>query len=163
MARNRSPAGPSIRSMRNARDRRRPRRMIRVQVGPGALDLEVPDGMEPDALRARVERWMAGAGEGFDDIATPGGTPFQRACWDACRRIPRGETRTYAWLAAAAGSPAAVRAAGQAMRRNPLPIVVPCHRVAASGGRPGGFSGSSGPDSLAIKRHLQEVERGSDR
>jgi methylated-DNA-[protein]-cysteine S-methyltransferase len=149
--------------MRNERARGSPRATIRVRVGPGALDLEVPDGMEPDALRTRVERWMADGAEGFDDIATPNGTPFQRACWEACRRIPRGETRTYAWLAAAAGSPAAVRAAGQAMRRNPLPIVVPCHRVVASGGRPGGFSGSAGAESVAIKRCLQEVERGIDR
>ena len=149
--------------MRTARDRRSPRATIRVRVGPGALDLEVPDGMRPDALRARIDRWLADGAERFDDIPTPDGTPFQRACWEACRRIPRGETRTYAWLAAAAGSPAAVRAAGQAMRRNPLPIVVPCHRVVASGGRPGGFSGSSGAESLAIKRRLQQVERGSDR
>jgi methylated-DNA-[protein]-cysteine S-methyltransferase len=149
--------------MRKGRDRRSPRATIRVRVGAGALDLEVPDGLRPDALRARVERWLAHAGDGFDDIATPDGTPFQRACWEACRRIPRGETRTYAWLAAAAGSPAAVRAAGQAMRRNPLPIVVPCHRVVASGGRPGGFSGSCGAESLAIKRRLQQVERGIDR
>ena len=111
----------------------------------------------------RVERWLTGYADRFDDIATPDGTPFQRACWDACRRIPRGETRTYAWLAAAAGRPAAVRAAGQAMRRNPLPIVVPCHRVVAAGGRPGGFSGSFAEDSLALKGHLQKVERGSDR
>ena len=134
-----------------------------MRVGTGALDLAVPDAMEPEALRARVERWLTGCADRFDDIATPDGTPFQRACWEACRGIPRGETRTYAWLAAAAGSPAAVRAAGQAMRRNPLPIVVPCHRVVASGGRPGGFSGSSGAQSVAIKRCLQEVERGIDR
>jgi methylated-DNA-[protein]-cysteine S-methyltransferase len=139
------------------------RATIRVRVGTGALDLAVPDAMEPEALRARVERWLTGYADRFDDIATPDGTHFQRACWEACRGIPRGETRTYAWLAAAAGSPAAVRAAGQAMRRNPLPIVVPCHRVTASGGRPGGFSGSSGAESMAIKRCLQEVERGIDR
>jgi methylated-DNA-[protein]-cysteine S-methyltransferase len=143
--------------------RRPARATIRVRVGTGALDLAVPGALEPEALRARVERWLTGYADRFDDIATPDGTPFQRACWDACRRIPRGETRTYAWLAAAAGSPAAVRAAGQAMRRNPLPIVVPCHRVTASGGRPGGFSGSSGAESMAIKRCLQEVERGIDR
>jgi methylated-DNA-[protein]-cysteine S-methyltransferase len=143
--------------------RRPARATIRVRVGTGALDLAVPDALEPEALRVRVERWLTGYADRFDDIATPDGTPFQRACWDACRRIPRGETRTYAWLAAAAGRPAAVRAAGQAMRRNPLPIVVPCHRVTASGGRPGGFSGSSGAESMAIKRCLQEVERGIDR
>jgi len=136
---------------------------IRVRVGTGTLDLAVPPGVDADRLRARVDAWLAGRDEAFDDVPTPPGTPFQVACWDACRRIPRGETRTYAWLAAAAGNPAAVRAAGQAMRRNPLPIVVPCHRVVAAGGRPGGFSGSCGEDSLALKGHLQKVERGSDR
>lgn len=136
---------------------------IRVQVGAHTLDLAVPPGVDADRLRARVDGWLAGRHESFDDVPTPTGTPFQVACWEACRRIPRGETRTYAWLAAAAGSPAAVRAAGQAMRRNTLPIVVPCHRVVAAGGRPGGFSGSCGDDALALKGHLQKVERGSDR
>ena len=127
---------------------------LRVPVGSATLDLAVPPGIDADDLQARVDRWLAGRHESFDDVPTPPGTPFQVACWDACRRIPRGETRTYAWLAAAAG---------QAMRRNPLPIVVPCHRVVAAGGRPGGFSGSCGQDSLALKGHLQKVERGSDR
>jgi methylated-DNA-[protein]-cysteine S-methyltransferase len=136
---------------------------IRVRVGTATLDLAVPPDVDADDLRTRVDGWLAGAEDSFDDVPTPDGTPFQVACWDACRRIPRGETRTYAWLAAAAGRPAAVRAAGQAMRRNPLPIVVPCHRVVAAGGRPGGFSGSCGEDSLALKGHLQKVERGSDR
>ena len=144
-----------------------PKRManitIRVRVGTGTLDLAVPPGIDPDRLRARVDGWLAGRDEAFDDVPTPTGTPVQVACWDACRHIPRGETRTYSWLAAAAGRPAAVRAAGQAMRRNPLPIVVPCHRVVAAGGRPGGFSGSCGEDSLALKRTLQKVERGIDR
>lgn len=136
---------------------------IRVDVGAAVLDLAVPPGVDAAALRARVHAWLRGKDDPFEDVPVPGGTPFQQACWAACRRIPRGETRTYAWLAAAAGRPAAVRAAGQAMRRNPLPIVVPCHRVVAAGGRPGGFSGSCGADSLALKRHLQEVEAGGDR
>jgi methylated-DNA-[protein]-cysteine S-methyltransferase len=136
---------------------------IRVQVGPATLGLAVPPGIDPDHLRTRVDGWLGGREDSFVDVPTPAGTPFQVACWEACRRIPRGETRTYAWLAAAAGNPAAVRAAGQAMRRNPLPIVVPCHRVVAAGGRPGGFSGSCGEDSMALKGHLQKVERGSDR
>jgi len=149
--------------MRAASPERRANVTIRVRVGTGTLDLAVPPGVDADRLRGRVDGWLAGRDESFDDVPTPAGTPFQVACWDACRRIPRGETRTYAWLAAAAGNPAAVRAAGQAMRRNPMPIVVPCHRVVAAGGRPGGFSGSRGEESLALKGHLQKVERGSDR
>ena len=58
-----------------------------------------------------------------------GAPPFFRTAWEACRAIPRGETRSYGWLAAAAGSPRAVRAAGQAMAHNPLAFVIPCHRV----------------------------------
>ncbi|MHC5003440.1 MAG: methylated-DNA--[protein]-cysteine S-methyltransferase [Planctomycetota bacterium] len=73
----------------------------------------------------------------------PAGTRFQRECWAACRHIPRGETRTYAQLAELAGSPGAARAAGQAMRHNPLPVIIPCHRVIAGHGRLGGFSGST--------------------
>ena len=149
--------------MRAASTERRANVRIQVRVGTGTLDLAVPPGVDADRLRARVDAWLAGRDEAFDDVPTPMGTPFQVACWEACRRIPRGETQTYAWLAAAAGNPAAVRAAGQAMRRNPLPIVVPCHRVVAAGGRLGGFSGSCGEESLAIKGHLQKVERGSDR
>ena len=149
--------------MRAASPERRANVTIRVRVGTGTLDLAVPPGVDADRLRGRVDGWLGGNDESFDDVPTPTGTPFQVACWDACRRIPRGETRTYAWLAAAAGNPAAVRAAGQAMRRNPMPIVVPCHRVVAAGGRPGGFSGSCGEESLALKGHLQKVERGSDR
>lgn len=68
------------------------------------------------------------------------GTPFERKIWLALKTIPCGETRTYKWIAEQAGSVAAVRAAGQALKKNPLPIVLPCHRIVASGGGIGGFS-----------------------
>lgn len=84
------------------------------------------------------------------------GTDFFHRAWAACRTIPAGETRTYAWLAEAAGRPRAVRAAGQAMARNPLPLVVPCHRVVGSDGGLHGFGGSVG---LPLKRRLLELER----
>jgi len=74
----------------------------------------------------------------------PGGTPFQRAVWAAARAIPRGRTRTYAEIAAAVGRPGAARAVGQALGANPVPLLVPCHRVLATGGGLGGFSGGIG-------------------
>lgn len=79
---------------------------------------------------------------------------FQRA-WHACRSIPAGETRSYAWLAAQAGNSRAARGAGQAMARNPVPLLVPCHRVVGSGGGLHGFGGSIG---LPLKRRLLELE-----
>ena len=76
-------------------------------------------------------------------------TPFTRAVLDACRAIRPGCTASYGDLAAAAGSPGAARAVGQAMHRNPTPILVPCHRVLAAGGAIGGFT-----PGLELKRRL---------
>ena len=78
---------------------------------------------------------------------------FYRRAMLAARRIPYGQVRSYGWLAARAGSPGGARAAGQAMAHNPVGLVIPCHRVAASDGRLGGFGG--GP---AMKRALLELE-----
>jgi methylated-DNA-[protein]-cysteine S-methyltransferase len=119
------------------------------------------DALAPD-LAQRLEAYFNGRGVDFSDIPTPDGPPFFMRCWTACRRIPRGQTRTYGQLAAAAGSgPGAARAAGQAMRSNPLPVVVPCHRVLAAGGRLGGFAGADDPSSrpLEVKRWLLRMER----
>ena len=76
-------------------------------------------------------------------------TSFTRAVLDACRAIRPGRTASYGELAAVAGSPGAARAVGQAMHRNPTPILVPCHRVLAAGGRIGGFT-----PGLDLKRRL---------
>jgi methylated-DNA-[protein]-cysteine S-methyltransferase len=81
--------------------------------------------------------------------------PFFGAAWKACRRIPPGETRSYAWLAAAAGRPRAARAAGQAMARNPWALIIPCHRVIGSDGGLHGY----GAGGLKIKARLLEMER----
>ena len=81
--------------------------------------------------------------------------PFFRAAWEACLTIPRGETRSYAWVAAAAGSPGAFRAAGQAMARNRLAVVVPCHRVIGSDGGLHGYGGGG----LDKKAKLLNMER----
>ena len=133
----------------------------RIDTPAGPVTLRARDAREAALLRTRVHAWLAGADDAFLDVPLPDGTDFQRRCWAACRRIPRGETRTYAWLAAEAGSPGAARAAGQAMRRNPLPIIVPCHRVVGSGGWLGGYSGDDAPSGpqVNLKRFLLQSER----
>ncbi len=81
------------------------------------------------------------------------GTTFQQAVWRTLRKIPYGETRTYAWVAKQIGKPNAARAVGGACGANPTPIFVPCHRVVASGGGLGGFSLG-----LPLKRRLLALE-----
>ena len=81
------------------------------------------------------------------------GTPFERRCWAALQHIPYGETRTYGQIAREVGNPHGARAVGGANHRNPIPIVVPCHRVVAAGGRLGGYGGG-----LELKRKLLTLE-----
>ena len=83
------------------------------------------------------------------------GAPFQRKVWLVLRTIPRGQTRSYAWVAQKIGKPRAARAVGAACAANPVPILVPCHRVVASDGSLGGYSGG-----LHMKKRLLELEQG---
>jgi len=76
-----------------------------------------------------------------DKLDLSGATPFQRKVWGKTRLIPYGETRSYFWVAEQIKRPRAVRAVGQALGRNPLPIIIPCHRVLTSNGKLGGYSG----------------------
>ena len=96
----------------------------------------------------------------WDLIERSDWTPFQEKVYEATTRIPHGETRTYAWVAARIGARGASRAVGQALRRNPVPIVVPCHRVVPTLGGLGGFMGKQGPDDpeTALKRRLLDLE-----
>ncbi len=82
-----------------------------------------------------------------------GVTEFQRKVYEATSRIPRGEVRSYKWIAERIGNPKAYRAVGNALNRNPLPIVVPCHRVIKSDGGLGGFAGG-----VRLKRKLLRAE-----
>lgn len=82
------------------------------------------------------------------------GTPFQRAVWEALCAIPYGETRSYGEVARAVGDPGAARAVGLANGANPVPLVVPCHRVIQSGGKIGGYGGG-----LELKRRLLAMEQ----
>lgn len=89
----------------------------------------------------------------FDLPLAMKGTPFQLRVWQALRAIPYGETRSYAQQARAVGAPDAIRAVGAANGRNPIPIVVPCHRVIGSNGKLTGFGGG-----LPLKRWLLDLE-----
>jgi methylated-DNA-[protein]-cysteine S-methyltransferase len=80
-------------------------------------------------------------------------THFQREVWEITKLVPYGETRSYAWVAEQMKKPQAVRAVGQALSKNPLPIIVPCHRVVASDGKLGGFGGG-----VEMKGHLLSLE-----
>ncbi len=104
----------------------------------------------------RLQRYFYGEKVSFPDrIDLRGATDFQKVVWNATRSIPYGEARTYAWVAQQIGSPHACRAVGGALARNTFPIIVPCHRVIASNGNPGGFSGG-----LALKKRLLKLEAG---
>lgn len=107
--------------------------------------------------RRRLEAY---AGHGLEDLTTipyvdPAKTTFHAAVIRACRGIRPGETLTYGELATVAGSPGASRAVGNCMARNPLPLLIPCHRVVAADGRLGGFSAPTG---LSMKTRLLELE-----
>ncbi len=109
-------------------------------------------------LRRRIERFLEGRDVDFSDVPidVDDASPFHQAAWQACRTIPSGETRPYKWLASEAGRPGAPRAAGQAMARNRLPFLIPCHRVIASDGSLGGYG--SGRTRLDLKRRLLDME-----
>ena len=105
---------------------------------------------------AQLEAYFAGALRRFDLPLAPEGTPFQREVWSALTAIPYGETVSYGELARRLGRPAASRAVGAANGQNPIPIVIPCHRVIGADGSLTGFGGG-----LAIKRRLLDLEAGA--
>jgi len=81
--------------------------------------------------------------------------PFYQKVWRACAQIPRGQVRTYGWIARRIGNPGAARAVGQALAQNPFAPQVPCHRVVGAGGKMTGFSA---PGGIAAKRRLLKEE-----
>jgi methylated-DNA-[protein]-cysteine S-methyltransferase len=102
---------------------------------------------------AQLEAYFAGELERFDLPLAPRGTVFQQSVWERLREIPYGTTATYAELAAAIGRPSACRAVGAANGRNPLPVIVPCHRVIGAAGALTGYGGG-----LGRKRRLLALE-----
>lgn len=130
-----------------------------------ALTSELVDFIEVNDAHAwvvdvvkRLKAYAAGEAVDFSDVCVDERhlTDFGRQVVRACRRIPRGQSRTYGELAVAGGSPGAARAVGQVMARNRYPLVVPCHRVLAAGGLLGGFSA---PQGLSMKRRLLAMEQ----
>lgn len=105
----------------------------------------------------RLRAYFGGREVSFNNgLDLSGATGFQKDVWTAARLIPYGETRSYAWVARQVGQPLAARAVGQALGRNPLPVVIPCHRVIASDGGLCGFGGG-----LEMKKFLLSLETGS--
>ncbi len=135
-----------------------------VSISPtrdGAVDDLVRRGADEPAAAAEARPYVdlvRRSAEGGDVDANGrlrivGGTAFQRAVWEQLLAIPRGETISYAELARRVGRPGAARAVGQAVGSNPIPLLIPCHRVVASGGGLGGFGGG-----LPMKRALLRQE-----
>jgi O-6-methylguanine DNA methyltransferase len=125
-----------------------------VRVGPLRIDCRAA-GVAPAQLAPQLRAYLAGQPVRFKfRLAARAGTPFQRKVWRVLLKIPRGQTRSYAWVARQIGRPKAVRAVANACGANPVPILVPCHRVIASDGSLGGFGGG-----LALKKKLLALER----
>ena len=101
-----------------------------------------------------LTEYFEGRRSQFAVRCAPKGTSFERRCWDALLAIPYGETRTYGEIARGLGNPEGARAVGSANHKNPIPIIIPCHRVVNTGGGLGGYGGG-----LDLKRRLLDLER----
>ena len=117
---------------------------------PGAARRETP--LLKEAFR-QLEAYLAGGLKTFALPLAPAGTPFQRRVWAVLETVPYGETWSYKQVAAAIGNPKATRAVGMANNRNPIAIVIPCHRVIGADGTLVGYGGG-----LDLKRRLLELE-----
>jgi len=122
----------------------------------GAVNLQGRESESNPFLRqavAQLRAYFAGELHDFDLPLDLQGTGFQQRVWHELCKIPYGETRSYSFLAVALGAPKAVRAVGSANGRNPIPIVIPCHRVIGAGGSLVGYGGG-----LPMKRFLLDLE-----
>jgi methylated-DNA-[protein]-cysteine S-methyltransferase len=124
----------------------------RHRIGPGWVETADPFG---DAIE-QLGEYFAGERRDFDLELDPHGTDFERAVWAQLLEIPYGETASYGAVARAIGRPDRARAVGAANGRNPLPIVIPCHRVIGADGSLVGYGGG-----LDLKRRLLELESGA--
>ncbi len=111
-----------------------------------------------DAAAQQLAEWFAGERMSFDVPLAPQGTEFQQTVWKALCDVPFGATATYGDIAKSIGQPTATRAVGAANGRNPIPIIIPCHRVIGASGELTGYSGGGGVDT---KRRLLDHESGT--
>lgn len=107
-----------------------------------------------DQAATQLSEYFAGGRKSFDLPLSPKGTPFQAAIWNALLHIPFGETRSYGQIAAAIGNHKATRAVGMACNRNPIWIVIPCHRVVGTSRKLTGYAGG-----LEMKQWLLQLEK----
>ena len=171
------PAGPGRQVLAKATLRAGPGRIWILATEQGVREIRLSDNEAPtraeleargwklvrrprwtDAARTKLERYLGGRANASTldvPLDLSGGTEFQRRVWNAARRIPYGTVVSYAELAHMAGYEGASRAVGNALGANPVPIVVPCHRVVHSDRTIGGFTSG-----LHWKRFLLELERG---
>ena len=134
-------------------------RAIRFGAGSDA-PAAMPASSEPLPVVLRqvvqeLEDYFAGRRRTFTVPVAPAGTPFQQRVWQALRQIPYGATCSYRAIAEAIGAPKACRAVGMANHRNPIPIIIPCHRVVGADGRLTGYASG-----LEIKATLLRIEQG---
>jgi methylated-DNA-[protein]-cysteine S-methyltransferase len=125
-----------------------------TRLGFGAPGSPQGDAASLAAAAIQLEQYFAGERTAFELDLEPHGTPFERQVWEAVRAIPYGETASYADIARRIGRPSACRAVGRANGRNPLAVIVPCHRVVGSDGSLTGYAGG-----LGAKRALLDLER----
>lgn len=126
----------------------------------GTRDRPAPGDSLGRRIVSELREYFSGGRRDFELPLAPKGTSFQQAVWQSLRTIPFGETRSYGQVAADLKKPGASRAVGQANRRNPLPIIIPCHRVLSASGALGGYMGSSNPSRIKawLLRHEGSFE-----
>ena len=127
------------------------------KINHGFDDCEVCETPAIAAAAAQLREYFDRKRRTFDFPMSLRGTDFQKSAWHALTEIPYGETRSYKQIAEIIGNPKAVRAVGLANNRNPLPIVIPCHRVVGSDGKLVGYAGG-----LDVKQYLIDLEERSD-
>ncbi|MDO4443378.1 MAG: methylated-DNA--[protein]-cysteine S-methyltransferase [Slackia sp.] len=129
------------------------RGITRIAFGDVPLDMPCRPSAITNAAATQLQEYFAGKRKTFDVPVDLQGTPFQLEVWNSLCTIPYGQTRTYADIAAQIDRPKAFRAVGMANNKNPVPIIVPCHRVIGAGGKLIGYAAG-----IKVKRYLLELE-----